>query len=137
AVYTWTYNASGTGQLIFNGNASGTDANTGLPAGSPATDSNTITINTPASLGISLSSMPAVNVGTGAYLTVILTVTNTGQSTAINVVPQPIGMSVLGLITLTSGPTPANASIAGGASSYFTWVFQGTAIGGPITLTSS
>ncbi len=135
ASFTWTYLAVGNGNVTFSGNASGTDANSSAVVSSPMTLSTTELIQSAAVLTGSLS---AVNtyVGTGAYITVVMNVNNTGEATANAVTPDPVGISDLTRVTLVSG-TPASVTLAGATSGQFTWVYQAVAQTAGIVFTTT
>ncbi|MCX8093989.1 MAG: hypothetical protein N3E50_07495, partial [Candidatus Goldbacteria bacterium] len=130
ANFTWTYSATGTGTVNFSGYASGTDANTGLTKQSNSMNLNTV-IQTSPSLSASLVAYPS-QVSVGQTITLVLSVTNSGQALAHSVSPTPqlLGESVTGLVSYTGGPTSdAPWNIAGGASKSYTWTYRATNAG--------
>ncbi len=129
--FAWTYSVSGAGTVGWTATAAGLDAVTFVPVGAAA--SGALLAGTPASLAASLAawSPPAV---TGQVVTVALTVTNTGGTTATGALPAltPSG----GLDSLT-GPVPAGpVAIPAGAAQSFVWTFSATGCG-PVTLTGA
>ncbi|HEY2745957.1 MAG TPA: CARDB domain-containing protein [Polyangia bacterium] len=89
-----------------------------------------MTIQTPPSLTLTVGASPSP-VLEGAAITVTVTVQNGGQATASAVVPT-LGTSGTGTAALVSGPTPPQASIAGGGMQTFTWQY---AAGSPGSVT--
>ena len=141
--FTWTYIAnSGAngGTISFMGYASGTDAGTGNPVFSPATTSNTVTVQAPASLSSSISADPTP-VSSGQQVTVTMNVQNTGGTAANNVIPSTLTVNTTGTAsaTLLSGPNPASANIPAGSSQNFTWTYiaNSGANGGTISFTGN
>jgi hypothetical protein len=121
--FTWTYSAAAAGTLTATATATGKDALSGeaLSATPPAPAQ--ITIQTPAALTAQMIVPQSVAVGTS--FDVSMTVTNNGGAIASSVTPGELtvtsgdGASV----SPTSGPTPASASIDGGASQTFVWTY--------------
>ncbi len=119
--FSWTYSAAGTGTLSFQVTASGTDQNSQQAVNSALGVSNLLTVQVPVSLTVqSFTALPS-SVGTGAPVTVVMTVLNTGTSTALNV--SPTNLTTNGTnATIITGMTPASvASLAGGFSQAFTF----------------
>jgi len=131
--FTWSYteNGTGTGTLRFTAGAAGTDANDGSTVTAGTLDSNTLTVQTPATLVITsfTATSPIVRGSTG--LTVTLMVLNAGQATANNVLPDPPSLTATGGANATTSNMPAAQTIAGSASTTFTWTYteNGTATG--------
>ncbi|HDQ26601.1 MAG TPA: hypothetical protein ENN43_07670, partial [bacterium] len=119
--FTWIYNASVSGNFSFSSRAEGLDANEGTSVASNAASSGAITIQTAANL-ISQVHVSQTQISTGNYLTVRLTVTNTGQAGANNVAPELNLIGSAGYF-LDDGPSPASTSIGGGLSAEFTWIY--------------
>lgn len=124
-VFTWTFTADSSAAVTFTATASGIDAGSGALRASSAIS--TLTSQAAASLIARVDVTPnPLNVGQN--MTVVLSVTNTGQATANSVAP------LLGLISSTTtfawssiqtGPLPAgSANISGGGSAYFTWTYK-------------
>jgi hypothetical protein len=131
AAFTWTYSAAGSGSVIFSGNASGIDSSTGAAVSSIVTNSNLLKVQTPASLGVSVSAMPAV-LGTGYMITVVVDVTNNGQATANNVSVTAVDDIQIsgGNAELSSGVLPsAGVTLTAAATARFTWVYSAQAVG--------
>lgn len=124
--FTWTFSAAGTGSLCFSGFAQGTDINSGMTVSSPpALDC--VVIQTPASLICGLNALPNP-AAVGENITLVMTITNTGQATANSVAPS---LSLYGSVAYMymAGPIPANVTITGGASGYFTWIYMAASTG--------
>jgi len=107
ANFTWTYTAVGTGTLILSGNASGTDVMTGIAVSSSITASNLVSVQSPANLAFSSFVASPSPLGTGLFGTVVLGVSNTGQTTALNVSITSFGPSLANVVGISSGPLPA------------------------------
>ncbi|HEY8207459.1 MAG TPA: PKD domain-containing protein [Myxococcaceae bacterium] len=135
ATFQWTFteNGTGTGTLKFTGGASGTDANSGAPANASAVQSaGTTTVQTPAALGITAFTQPAL-IQRGATFTLSLTVTNTGEADANLVIPSPNppNQTTTGGVNATTSSAPAAVTVPGGANRTFTWSYteDGSATG--------
>jgi hypothetical protein len=79
-------------------------------------------------------------VGLGEIITVIMTVTNVGQTTADTVVPMPVTPNVTssstGNAAVITGPSPLNAlAVAPLSAVSFTWTYSAT-VGGTLTFTT-
>jgi hypothetical protein len=122
---TWVYMAAMAGCFSFSSSAAGTDNSNGLPVVSAATSSNGACIQTPAALSCAISAIPDP-VAVGDEITVVMTVSNAGQATAINVAHN---LSVYGTALFSYITFPAIADIAGGASADFTWTFSAASAG--------
>jgi uncharacterized repeat protein (TIGR01451 family) len=128
AYFTWTYSAAGAGVIIYTGSAQGTDANNGAAVSTAVCASNNVIIQYSASLICAIGARPApANVG--QMITVIMTVTNVGQASAINVSPSSFMIPGTGWAVFISGPAPPFANIAGGMAQNFTWTFSAAATG--------
>jgi len=145
ASFTWVFKNNG-----LPGYASVTVSATGTSAGITLTSATTQTggINVQPSgadflADISLTGPNASNpsvVGLGEIITLIMTVTNIGQTTADTVVPLPVTPYVTagstGNAVVVTGPVPLNAAaIAPDSAVTFTWTFSAT-VGGTISFTS-
>ncbi len=83
-----------------------------------------------ASISAAISAAPAT-VSVGQPITVTLTVTNTGTTEALDVVPDAPTVSGAGTVGSPSGPDPAAiATLAPAASGTFTWIYPATGAGG-------
>ncbi|HRU38405.1 MAG TPA: CARDB domain-containing protein, partial [Candidatus Goldiibacteriota bacterium] len=126
--FTFTYNAAGTGNVVFNGNASGADQYSQAVVSSAATNSGTVVINKPASLNMAMNIVNGSQAGTGEYITVVLSVTNTGDTAAVNVTPS-VAVDGTAVNWINGALAAGIPSLAGGASRHFTWTYQGTVTG--------
>jgi len=109
---TWIYSATSAGIVSVSGRASGIDSGLGTPIVSGIEGSNVITIESAAALAGDIAVYPG-QVSEGQEITVVLSVTNSGDADANNVTPE-IGISGSGSISVVSEPTPTN--IAGSGS---------------------
>ncbi|HXC63467.1 MAG TPA: hypothetical protein VNZ67_03865, partial [bacterium] len=128
--FTWIYNALGTGAVNLQATASGQDQYSNFTVSS-APASSSLLIQSPAHLTSSMAAIPTV-VGTGNPLTVVLTVFNTGNSSAVNVhaPASPVVAGSAGAVLLASTVTAgANYTIPGNQSQAFTWTFSTPASG--------
>jgi len=78
-----------------------------------------------------------LSINIGQRVTVVLSVTNTGETTATGVQPNPptyiLGRSGSGSVNSISGPAPVPPqSIAGLSTRNFTWVYEGAGLGNVI-----
>jgi hypothetical protein len=133
AYFTWTFSATGQGNVVLSGNVTGYDENSGLSVSSSMTESNSVLVQIPAQLIISLKAVPETPpvIKTGQLITVYLTVSNSGQSQAISISPvaNP-AVNGTGAANLISGPSPSSiVSINGSSYSVFTWIYQSTTQG--------
>ena len=133
AAFTWTYQATAAGNVILTSSAYGEDENSGFIKTSAKATAPAVLIQSPAALAASVIASPAI-AGVGDTITVIMAVNNAGQATAVDVVPDPAGLSVTGssaslTIALLSGPQPVSATVAGGATAYFTWTYSAAQTG--------
>ncbi|MBF5042035.1 hypothetical protein FGE12_06485 [Aggregicoccus sp. 17bor-14] len=81
-----------------------------------------------AALVATLAASPPV-VSEGQLLTLTLQVQNTGDATALSVEPGSPALGGSAGLGLVSGPTPASASVAGGASQSFRWTYRASTSG--------
>ena len=126
--FTWTFTAASAGTALFTATATGTDANTAAALSSgPASVSGVV--QTAATLSAALLAFPSPrNVGQGFLVT--LTITNTGQASALGVDASGFLLEGTGGATVVGGPTPVlPATIPGGASMVFTWTYSGATAG--------
>ncbi len=132
--FTWTYQSVGVGTVIFSAEAQGNDQNTGNQITSNFASSNTLAIQTRAILTVAASVFPTI-VDTGQKITLIMTVTNSGQGSANSTVGVGPGMQGSGTVLLFGSPPPA-VTITAGSSAYFTWIYTAETQGN-ITFTMS
>jgi hypothetical protein len=145
AHFTWTYTVDNTaGTINFSATVNGQNESNLAPLSST---SNTDMIISPAGADFTMSliaSAPAVALN--EVITVMLTMTNSGQQSAELVLPlvNPANASSFvpvatgtGSVVLLSGPTPLTyaANIAVGANITFVWTFSATA-GGNVVFNS-
>ncbi len=136
--FTWTYTAVGTGTLVLSGNATGVDTLTLAALSSTPTASNLVSVQSPASLLISSFVASPSPIGTGSFGTVVLGVSNTGQTTAVSVSITGLAASVPAALSVTSGPLPASvASIPSGGVAFFTYTYSAVAASGSVAFTAS
>jgi hypothetical protein len=129
-LFTFTYSAAGTGTINFRGEASGVDHNSLVTVTSPETSSNMLTINKPAGLAISLIKMQPTSVGTGEFIDLVLSVTNTGDTASLNVTPTALAINGAGTVNYISGSIPGNSPILiGNGSTTFSWRYQANTAG--------
>ncbi|MCE5299289.1 MAG: hypothetical protein LLG37_00230, partial [Spirochaetia bacterium] len=123
--FTWTFSSTAPGIFSFTADATGTDENM-IPATQVTTGvrvSNNVTVNAPAELVSGVSLIPGTTISETQTVTVVLSVTNTGTSAAMNVAPYLYTMSGETLVSLLS-TTPAAVTITGGTTANFTWVYN-------------
>ena len=117
-IFTWTMRAAALGALGVSGSAAGNDANTAQALSASTSTPATITVQTAAALGATVS-VPGSAVNVGQPFSVVVTALDTGGASAVSVVPQ-VTVSGTSTAVLSSGPTPASATIAGQANQAFT-----------------
>ncbi len=105
-----------------------TVTSTQIPPGSTMTSTPTVSPTIAINLSASLTVSPA-SAAAGQGITVIMQVVNTGTNTANNVQPSSLIQTGGGVAAFLSGPSPASATIAGGFSASFTWVYNVTICG--------
>lgn len=124
--FKYVFQATDPGALTFEVGADGTDPAHELSVvGAPAQVS--LVIEGMALLAIDALDVPATS-NVGSDVTVKVTVSNGGQSKATAVAPA-LTLSGVGQAALMSGPTPASADLAGGATQQFTFVYRPSAAG--------
>jgi len=145
AAFTWILQNNGSsGYASVTVSAIGTSA--GLSLTSTTTQTGGITVQPSGAdfaTQISLSGPNAANptvVGLGEVVTLIMTVTNIGQTTADTVVPMPVTpyvtSSSTGSAVVLTGPAPLSAvTIAPGAAVTFMWTYSAT-VGGTVSFTA-
>ncbi|MDP2272993.1 MAG: hypothetical protein Q8K32_19810 [Archangium sp.] len=124
AVFTWSYTATGTGNLSLATVASGVDQAQGLTIHSNPATSNTATVQAPSALVVTALTVPSL-ITRGQTFDVTLVVKNTGTTAANNVVPNPnpATLTVTGGAGATTSSQPAAQNLAAGASATFTWAY--------------
>ena len=126
-VFTWRFMTTARGTFTFNATSvNGTDLNKGTPIGSNQTSSSAV-IDNPAALTSYVSTVPVNTLSQGQVVTVILTVSNTGDTKANNIAPV-VYSSGTGAVT---GPltSPVGVNLPGLNAVKFTWTFSATGIG--------
>ena len=132
--FTFNYTEGGTasGTLSFTAHATGTDSASGNAVTAADVTTNVAAVQQPAALAITAFTVQA-NLSRGQAFQVSLTVQNSGEASALNVVPSPNPPSLTrtGGADATTSSAPAAQTIAGGASATFTWSYaeNGTGTG--------
>ncbi|MEK7477648.1 MAG: hypothetical protein AAB152_18670 [Candidatus Coatesbacteria bacterium] len=131
--FVWTYTASGAGWLSFTGTGTGVDTAGGGTVGAAASAS--ATMQTGANLVCALAATVPSPLGARQPITLVLTVTNTGDAAAIGALPSAdVGPAPETAGEKVGGPVPAGpVAIPGHGTVAFTWIVQ--AIQAPPTLT--
>lgn len=129
--FTWTYVASGTGDLRFTARATGEDALMGTVVSSEMAQSAASKVLAPAQLNVvSINTPPSLT--RGQTFNVVVTVENIG-GTAINGVSVDSPLTVLKTgganATTTSMPAPQNLAPGASATYTFSYTESGTAAG--------
>ncbi len=125
--FRWTYQATGAGTVTWNGQVQGTDSVSGQALSANASPTS-VTIQRPAALSCALVARPII-APTGATLYVTMTVANTGDATAVAVVPSPLAISGSGGVELIDGPIGAPLTIPGQSSGLIVWRYRGLTAG--------
>ncbi|MCD4813917.1 hypothetical protein K8S19_09535 [bacterium] len=121
--FTWVYQVDGAlSDVLLNGNAFGVDSFTMTGITSTATDSNTVTVQTPVNLSCTFSADQYAEINREFDLT--LTVRNAGQATALIAAPVNLTWTASGnaSVAVVGNTSPATATIPGGGSQDFTWL---------------
>lgn len=123
-------NGTGPGTLQLSAAASGTDAASGQAITSAAVTSRSTTVETAAALTITAFSVPA-SVARGAGFALSMTVRNSGQAAARNVIaiPSPPTATVTGGVVVSTASTVTPVTIAGNSTQTFTWLYTETGTG--------
>jgi len=134
--YVWNYQAgSQNGTVNFTAGADGADASSGNPVSAAPAASNDVTVQLGAGLSVSIVSPTPVS--TGQNMLVKVTVTNTGESAASNVVPSSLTIGGAGSANFVTGPLPGTADIAPGASKEYTFGYTAGGAAGTVTFTGN
>jgi len=123
-------NGTGPGTLQLTAIASGTDVSSGQAITSAPVTSRSTTVETAAALSITAFVVPAtVSRGTGFALS--MTVRNSGQAAARNVIaiPSPPTATVTGGVVVSTGSTVTPVTIAGNSTQTFTWLYTESGTG--------
>jgi len=126
----------GVGTLTLNGTVTGTDAISGAYGGAERGHESLADDTSQGPAGRDVLQAQPSSLGTGAPITVLMTVQNQGQATAVNVTGVSAalmgvtltGTGTAGTVNVPVGPLPAAvASLGGGLSTVFTYVYAKTA----------
>jgi hypothetical protein len=118
AAFSWTFSVSGAGALGWSVTVSGAGC-AAIPVS--MTTSASTTVWRPAILEAALSASASVLVA-GQSVTVVLTVTNTGETQARSVLPSLKYSSIP--LSILSGPPPGSLPLSPGGSASFTWTLS-------------
>ena len=133
--FEWIYaTAEGdAGEVVFRGEVTGEDGNSGQPLKKAQAEAQTVQINIPQECNTTLISEFSVSprqVSVGQNIMVTMTVTNTRNIAAINVVPSPSLLEVKGDGWATTNEPPATVEILHAlGEEQFTWTFEAKAAG--------
>ncbi|HRU39884.1 MAG TPA: hypothetical protein P5511_08410, partial [Candidatus Goldiibacteriota bacterium] len=127
ARFTWVYRTTavtGTGIITAVARAGSGEASSDISSG----NSNTITVYGPPDLNFNQMTIltPPATVSAGQDITLVMTLSNAGETAAVNVWPEmPLTRVGSATATLISGPVPVTTTLAAltGESSY-TWVYR-------------
>lgn len=86
----------------------------------------TVTIQTPAKLTATITASPS-EIQAGQEISVVMTVTNSGQAVAEVVIPSTLTFAGVQTLSLFAGPIPDIATIPGGESCDFVWIYNTSA----------
>ena len=126
--YRWTYKAIDKGEITFTGKALGHDANSDAKVESPEVTSGPIEIFAPPKLNVEklelrVKEFVLQQISNGQEFEVVMTVTNEGEATAIDVTPE-LSIEGDGKVELVSGPEPTTGDIPGGGSQEYKWTYK-------------
>ncbi len=120
---TWTYSPTAPGTLKFTATITALDANSSATVSTGPRSSNPITVPASGAFAVALAVPPACTAG--QWITIALTVTNSGGAAAGNVVPALQFNAGEGLLTWESGPVPAPpVALGAGAAQTFVWTYS-------------
>ncbi len=128
--FLWTYSPVGTGFIEVSGTATGTDSGVGTALASGGTISTTAVLPAGLKAAASFAGLP---ISQGQTFPVRLTVTNTGQSPAVNVTPFISINTGAGSLTPVGVPGLL-ALLPAGGSTTFEWIYTATGFG-PVSFT--
>jgi uncharacterized delta-60 repeat protein/uncharacterized repeat protein (TIGR01451 family) len=134
AGHTFSFGAGGSDAYLVKTDANGVDPSLYTPTATETTQLFYSPTITPTSTPVTAVLACEVSAGTdqvcfGNMVTVIMSVTNSGQGNAINVHPGSMGPT-LPFFAYVSGPVPASQPLAAGTSCYFTFVYEAISGGG-------
>jgi len=120
---TWTCTGASAGPVWLTTTMTGADANSGQGLTTGPATSGAVTVETAAVLAAAAASPASVMVGD--WVTVTLTVTNTGGQAAVGVNPTMAISPGAGLVVLKAGPAPAGpVTVIPGAAQTFGWTYS-------------
>jgi len=125
--FSWTYQGAGAGTVTWNGQVNGVDSVSGQPVSAVASPTSVV-IQRPAALSCILRARPLL-APTGATLYLTMTVANTGDASAVAVVPSPLTPAGSASVVLLEGPSGAPVTIPGNSSRDLTWQYRGLTSG--------
>jgi hypothetical protein len=132
--FAWTYSAVGAGTAGFTASAAG-QACPAAAATATAAASVEISAGAVPQLAVTAISAGVATAGLDQLVTVVMTVSNTGQAlAATGVAPTSLALGGSGRVELVSGPVPSSTDLAPGESATFAWVYR-TLQGGEVTFT--
>jgi len=121
--FTWTYQGTAVGGDTFSTTITGVDANTGWPVTTGPVSSGGVSVQSAAVLAVAAAGPASVMVGD--WVTVTLTVTNTGGQAAAGINPTMAISPGAGLVVLKAGPVPAGpVTVIPGAAQTFGWTYS-------------
>jgi hypothetical protein len=126
---TWTMAGTLAGTVRLTSTASGADANALSPLSTGPVTSGPVVIQVPAGLAVSPATVTPSPVCPGSTVQVVLTVTNDGGATALDVTGLPsLAVSGGGTASLVSSPAVV-PTLAPGVNTRLTWVYQAASPG--------
>lgn len=124
--FSWTFleNGTGSGTLALQGGAAGNDANSGAAVTALPITSAAAPVESPAQLSVTSFTIPP-GLNRGQAFQAVMVVTNNGQGAATGVLPSPNPPTIAstGGANATTPTALTPATIAGGASTTFTWLY--------------
>jgi len=131
-VYSFVENGSGPGSLVLRAGAFGTDANSRAIASAQPLDSGAIAVHAPASISVTRVAVPA-SIDRGQPFSVSVEVTNTGGTSALEVLPSPVSLSLTATggaaATLVASPSAVTIPAGGTAPFKFDYLESGASAG--------
>jgi len=133
--FTWVYTLTGAGPLAFTATVNGQDANSGKAIGTGPLKSNTVQSRqggmlTATSWLYGSCGFPSNLLLKGEYMTITVTVTNTGGDDVVNIMPVMAFGSGNSLVSWASGPFPSGpVTLLSGMAQTFTWTYSASGYG--------
>ncbi|MBF5042033.1 hypothetical protein FGE12_06475 [Aggregicoccus sp. 17bor-14] len=125
--FTFGVHANAAGRPTLSATGSAVDATSGAPVSLSTGPSPELPVQSPPVLTATLTAPASVELRDA--FDVVLTVRNTGQADAADVVPTALAPSAPALVTQLSAPPATGVAVAAGSSATFTWRLRAQQVG--------